>query len=587
MVDDSEDDFRLASRMLQSVGRDRFSVEWAASYDAGLQALARREHDVCLLDHALAGRTALEFLEEARSRGFEVPTILLTGNATPEIDREAMKAGATDFLVKDKVDGASLERAVRYALEHARHRQALRSSRDDLLAILNRLRVGSVLTDEQGQVVFVSEACQPLIDARGLEGGRAWQELWPLEAEVLKELEQVVAAEPLARARVSARIAGRGQRGFWVEFEVHDDPRDARRKIFFLYDVTEVKDLRRLLLDEKGRFQDLIGKSEGMTRVYQMIRDLAPVDTTVLINGETGTGKELVARAIHNTSARSGKRFVAVNAAGLTESLLASQLFGHRRGAFTGAVEDHRGLFEAADGGTLFLDEVGDIAPSVQTSLLRVLQEREILRVGETTPRKVNVRVLAATNRDLEAEVEKGTFRLDLLYRLRVVQLRIPPLRERREDIPLLAEAFLRKLRAAVGKEIGEIGNDVLRLLLEQPWRGNVRELESVIECAVIRCKGSVLQLEDLPEELFRPQAERRSLLPASSPADERQLVLDALTTARGNRSAAARLLGVSRATFYRRLTDLNILGGDKAARAEEAPRGEEAARGEEAGRAG
>ena len=233
--------------------------------------------------------------------------------------------------------------------------------------------------------------------------------------------------------------------------DVKDDPRDARGKIFFLYDVTEVHDLRRLL-DERAQFHDLLGKSKAMQLVYQQIRDVARVDSTVLIEGETGTGKELVARAIHSSSHRKDKPFVAVNCAGLTESLLSSQLFGHKRGAFTGAIEDHQGLFEAANGGTLLLDEIGDIPMTVQNQLLRVLQEREIVRLGESRPRKIDVRVLAATHRSLSDEAAKGNFRSDLFYRIRVARISLPPLRDRREDIPLLAASFLAQFSAAEWK---------------------------------------------------------------------------------------------------------------------------------------
>jgi transcriptional regulator with PAS, ATPase and Fis domain len=218
-------------------------------------------------------------------------------------------------------------------------------------------------------------------------------------------------------------------------------------------------------LDQRARFDDLLGKSDIMQRVYQQIRDVARVDSTVLIEGETGTGKELVARAIHSSSDRKQKPFIAVNCAGLTDSLLSSQLFGHKRGAFTGAIEDHQGLFEAAHMGTLFLDEIGDIPLNVQNQLLRVLQEREIVRLGETRPRKIDVRVLAATHRKLNEEIAAGRFRSDLLYRIRVARIFIPPLRERREDIPLLAAAFLAQSTAASGKTVEQISLAASRLL--------------------------------------------------------------------------------------------------------------------------
>jgi DNA-binding NtrC family response regulator len=317
-----------------------------------------------------------------------------------------------------------------------------------------------------------------------------------------------------------------------------------------------VHDLRRLL-DEKAQFQDLIGKSEPMLRIYDQIREVARVDSTVLIEGETGTGKELVARAIHFSSRRKHKPFIALNCAGLTDALLGSQLFGHRRGAFTDAVEDHKGLFEAADGGTLFLDEVGDIPANVQTSLLRVLQEREIVRLGDSKPLKVDVRVLAATHHNLADDVAKGTFRSDLLYRIRVVRIHLPPLRQRREDIPLLVSHFLGQCGAATGKRVEGVSKDAMGIFLGYRWPGNVRELKSAVEFGIVRSKGQVIEATDLPGEMFDSGPPHAAL--EVEGGDERQRLLAALEVVKGNRVAAARLLGISRATLYRRLAELNI----------------------------
>jgi sigma-54 dependent transcriptional regulator, acetoin dehydrogenase operon transcriptional activator AcoR len=293
-----------------------------------------------------------------------------------------------------------------------------------------------------------------------------------------------------------------------------------------------------------------------------LIQDLAAVDSTVLIEGETGTGKELVARGIYSRSHRHDRPFIAVNCAGLTEALVESQLFGHRRGSFTGAVADSQGLFEAADGGVLFLDEIGDIPLRVQTSLLRVLQEREITRVGETKPRRVNVRVLAATHRNLSKEVDSGNFRADLLYRIRVARIQIPPLRERMEDIPLLVSRFLGDFRAITGKPVQEVSTKTLGKLMEYAWPGNVRELKSAIEFALIHCHGSVIRLEDLPPELKETPLAAGVPSPQSADLinlDEKDRLLAALRRTGGNRTLAARMLGIGRATLYRRMSSLNL----------------------------
>ena len=317
-----------------------------------------------------------------------------------------------------------------------------------------------------------------------------------------------------------------------------------------------VQDLKRQL-NEKTQFRDLIGKSRSMGQLYAQIRDLAKVDTTVLIEGETGTGKELVARAIHFSSQRKAGPFIAVNCAGLTDSLLGSQLFGHKKGAFTGAVENQQGFFEAADGGTVFLDEIGDISPAVQTSLLRVLQEREIVRIGESKPRKVDVRVLAATHHNLSQDVTNGSFRADLLYRIRVARIQLPSLRERREDIPLLVTSFLGQCSAVTGKPVDQVSREAMHALTSYTWPGNVRELKSAIESALISCKDTMIQVEDLPPEVLDSRVAQRAVL--VDPPDEKSRMLAALDQAKGNRTLAARLLGMSRATLYRRLTELNL----------------------------
>ena len=442
------------------------------------------------------------------------------------------------------------------------YRQVERS-RNDLGSILNELRIGTVMTDENGQVIFLNASARQLFGRpESAETDLLWQELFSLDSENARNLQALIEKPMAERNRIPLQLDGTDGRRLWLEVDVKDDPRDPRGKIFFLYDVTDVHDLRRLL-DERAQFYDLLGKSAAMQQVYQQIRAVARVDSTVLIEGETGTGKELVARAIHAASHRKDKPFVAVNCAGLAESLLASQLFGHKRGAFTGAIEDHQGLFEAANGGTLLLDEIGDIPLTVQNQLLRVLQEREIVRLGETRPRKIDVRLLAATHRNLSDEVTKGNFRADLFYRIRVARIALPALRQRREDIPLLAASFLAQFSATGGKRVTELNHEAVRLLIDHPWPGNVRELRSAIEFAVIGCRGAVIQPDDLPPEIVEPTT-LISSIPGDPLSDEKARFLDALDRSRGNRALAARLLGISRATLYRRLADLNINPEDK-----------------------
>jgi transcriptional regulator with GAF, ATPase, and Fis domain len=305
---------------------------------------------------------------------------------------------------------------------------------------------------------------------------------------------------------------------------------------------------------ERGRSHGMVGVAERMRAVYTMIDRVAPTTSTVLIQGETGTGKELIARAIHAASRRSHQPVVTVDCSALAENLLESELFGHVKGAFTGALGDRRGLFEAAGGGTCFLDEVGELSLCMQAKLLRILQEREVRRVGGTDSFKVHVRVIAATNKDLAGLVAEGRFREDLFYRLSVVTVVLPPLRERREDIPPLASHFLRSYRAANEQPPCAISPEAMALLVAHDWPGNVRELQHAVERAAALTPNSILVPEDLPPGLVGAS---RGAGPSAGPALSLQDVVRGhlryvLRKARWNKKLAAQLLGIHRRTLYR-----------------------------------
>jgi DNA-binding NtrC family response regulator len=327
---------------------------------------------------------------------------------------------------------------------------------------------------------------------------------------------------------------------------------------------------------EAGETYGLVGRSTAIRHLVGAIGRLAPFVRTALITGETGTGKELAARALHRAGRRKDKPFVVVNCSAVVESLFESELFGHVRGAFAWAMEDRAGLFEAADGGVLLLDEVGDLPLGVQAKLLRVLELGEVYRVGSLEPRRVDVQVLAATNRDLRVEVAAGRFRSDLFYRLNIVEIRIPPLRERRDDIAPLARLFVRDCAERLGRPLEDITDDAAALLAAAPWDGNVRELRNVIERACLLADGGRLTAHDLQPCLPEDAEPVASDAPPSRPlapsvlADgeppllatvERDHILRALQHARGNKKVAARLLGVSRRALYRRLERLGLEG--------------------------
>ena len=321
--------------------------------------------------------------------------------------------------------------------------------------------------------------------------------------------------------------------------------------------------LRRRLAG-RWRFQDLLSKNPRMQEIFALVKDVTSLPSTVLVTGESGTGKELVARALHFSGERAGNAFVGVSCAALSESLLESELFGHEKGAFTGANERRKGKFELAEGGTIFLDEIGDISPKVQVDLLRVLQERRFFRVGGSEEVAVDVRVVAATHVDLEEAVRQGRFRDDLFYRLHVVAIHLPPLRERPEDVPLLARSFLERLSHELGREAEDFSEGALKALLAHRWPGNVRELENAVERALVTSKGRVLTEEDFA--FLRPASEAAPgwTVPTHLPlADvERAVIAATLKRNDGNVKETAAVLGIDRSTLYDKLKKYGIERG-------------------------
>ena len=309
-------------------------------------------------------------------------------------------------------------------------------------------------------------------------------------------------------------------------------------------------------LDEKYGFSNIIGQSAAMQAVFERIRTVVDTRVPVLIQGPSGTGKELVANALHNLSPRKNRPFIKVNCAALTETLLESELFGHEKGSFTGAIQRKKGRFELADGGTLFLDEISEMSPATQAKLLRVLQEFEFERVGGTETLQVDVRLIAATNRELKRRVEEGQFREDLYYRLNVVPIHLPPLKDRQEDIPLLISAFLERLTREHHKRIDEVEPEVTRALIQHDWPGNVRELQNVVENMVLMTKGRTLSRASLPEEIGGTRSEAGGDVPLGLSLDEleRRAIRRNLALNDGNRRKTAEMLGIPLRSLYRKI---------------------------------
>lgn len=325
----------------------------------------------------------------------------------------------------------------------------------------------------------------------------------------------------------------------------------------------EHKKLREELeaLKSRNKYDRIIGKSQQMVKLMDVIKQIAPTKASVLITGESGVGKELVADAIHELSNRATGPFIKVHCAALTESLLESELFGHEKGAFTGAIAQKPGRFELADGGTILLDEIGEISQATQIKILRVLQEKQFERVGGVKTISVDVRVVSATNRDLLQEIEKGNFREDLYYRLNVVHIEVPPLRERKEDIPLLITDFLAKFNEENNKTIEGFSNRARTALFRYDWPGNIRELRNCIESAVVMARGTIIELEDLPPSVSNAESDTQLSIPVgiSLAQAEKEFIVNTLAQCNGNKTKTAELLGIGRKTLHRKLQEYNI----------------------------
>lgn len=441
VVEDEEKLRRVIELQLTSSG---FDVDKAATAEQGIKLADRA--DLVLTDLRLPNMDGLQFLAQIRRQNAQVPVVMMTAFGSVETAVEAMKAGATDFLLKP------------FSLDH-------------LMQVLHKALEMRALRDENRQ---------------------------------LKEE-----------------------------------------------------------LGRRYEYDNIIGRSEPMQEIFATIERVAPSRATVLLAGESGVGKDLIARAIHFHSPRRDRPLVKINCTAIPENLMESELFGYEKGAFTGAVGSKPGKFEQADTGTVFLDEIGDVPGAIQVKLLRILQEREFERLGSNVTRHIDVRVIAATNQDLRAALEQGTFREDLYYRLNVVPINIPSLRERKQDIPFLANHFVRKLAPDAGREVEGITDAAMEKLVGYHWPGNVRELENVIERALVLCRGKQLDVDDIKLETAprpRPQADQH-FVPEGLTLDqyEQEIIREALRRADGNKSQAARLLGLTRNALRYRLTQMGL----------------------------
>lgn len=561
LVIDDEESLRFT---LESFLKDEgYVVSTAASFPEAEELLQQSLFDLVFLDIQLGRHSGLDLLRIIREKFAHCPVVMITGAPEVSTAAEAVREGAFDYIPKP-IRQETLLRVAKMALKHKAVVDQREQLRAHLEAIFDSVRDGIMLVDQRQKILQANHA---LINLFGLPERVVGMSLVQLPQNIRSAFVEIVNKTMLTnQAVVSQRleILGPSQRQCILNISTAPclgDTGNPMGVVLTVRDETRLETLEKSL-KKRQKFEHIIGRSEPVQAMFGLIENLAEVDTTVLIAGESGTGKELVAEALHYRSDRRDKALIKVNCAALPENLLESELFGHMKGSFTGALKDKIGRFEQADGGTIFLDEIGDISPALQVRLLRVLQNKEIEKVGGTGTIKVDVRIVAATNQDLLKKVQNGEFREDLYYRLRVVQIPMPPLRDRREDIPLLIEHFVALYNQRFKRQIQGINDDAAKQMMSYAWPGNIRELQHAVEHAFVLCREDVVDVRHLPPEL------QDSALPDSGDGhksgDEAAEIVAALEKSGWNKSRAARLLGISRRTIYRKMDELGIKDADE-----------------------
>jgi len=594
-LEDDPNDTELIQAMLEAedIACQLKRVETEAAFVAALEA---RDIDLILADYTLPSFDGLSALRVAQERRPDLPFIFVSGTLGEDVSIEALKVGATDYVLKTRLSRLvpSVRRALREAaerIERKRLQEAHRRSEAYLAEAQRLSRTGSFGWDlSSGEIYWSDETfrifeCEP---AAKVSADLVVERTHPDDRAGLQQLVDRVSAGrnefdyehrllmPGGSVKY-VRVVGRPSKNEsgGVEFvgDVTDITQHKQAQEELQKALQEIKQLKDQLfeenvalreeIDKTSMFEEIVGESAALRTVLARVAKVAPTDSTVLVTGETGTGKELIARAIHKRSRRAARPFVSVNCAAIPPSLIASELFGHEKGAFTGAMQRRIGRFELADGGTIFLDEIGELPQETQISLLRVLQEREFERIGGAKAIRADVRVIAATNRDLGAAIDAGAFRRDLYYRLNVFPLEMPPLRERQDDIPLLVQYFINRYALKAGKKIRQIHGATLESLKSYAWPGNIRELQNVIERSMIVCETETFTVDESwlsqkPDQEFEPNSSLHKL----SASQEKSTIEAALANAGGRvsgPSGAAARLGIPASTLDSKIKALRI----------------------------
>ncbi len=578
LIVDDEESLRLTFEMF--LKREGYHhVQTAATFDEARTAIGKGSFDLIISDIVLGGEKGTELLRFIRDSGISCPVVMITGFPNLESASEAVRLGAFDYLSKP-VNKEKLLKLVRQALafwELECEKQSLILQNEKyqhyLEAIFSSVEDAIIAVDNECIILKLNRTAETLLDEfrdyRDSDDKRLPGEIG---IACLKDARQVIEQGSIVREHVIECVTVDGTSKM---FSINAAPLDiddhvANGAVIVVRDITRADEKN--VISSRKAFHGFVGTSRAMQSIYRLIENVGKVETAVLISGESGTGKELAAEALHAESPRRTMPLIKVDCAALPEELLESELFGHRKGAFTGADRDRPGRLLQADKGTLFLDEIGDITPRLQLRLLRFLQEMTFTPVGMDLPVSVDVRVIAATNVNLREKVRTGTFREDLYYRLKVVEIVLPPLRERKRCLPLLIEHFLTLFSQKHARHVHLVSDRAMDALLSYSWPGNVRELRHILERGVVLCTGNNLLLEHLPEEILeyrRPpqpgeKAPREAMLPHHLSEEElfseqQNELVEALRRSGGNKSKAAQLLNIDRSTLYRRLRRFKV----------------------------
>ena len=581
LVVDDEESLRLTFTMFLS--REGYGpVTAAATFEEAMALIGREEFDLIISDIVMEGESGIDLLRRIREVNQQCPVVMVTGYPNINTAAEAVRLGAFDYLAKPvkKEDLLRIARMAlqQYALWKEKNRLEAEKERYQqyLETVFRSVREMIITVDPELAVVQMNEQAKAWAAAKApaLAVGERLDKMPAVLATLVDDVRQVLTSHTEVHEHRIEVPAAEGRMVLRISAAPLEAPQGN-----FLGAVLIFRDVSRMeFLEQRGQrsqFHRIAGGSKVMQAVYTMIENVGPVDATVLITGESGTGKELVAEALHRESGRRDMPLVKVDCTAIPENLLESELFGHKKGSFTGADRNREGRILQADGGTLFLDEIGDISPMMQLRLLRFRQERTFYPVGSDQPISVNVRVIAATNADLKAKVQQGLFREDLYYRLRVVDIQLPPLRERQGDLSLLAQLFRERFSKRMGKAITGISDQALQTLCAYHWPGNVRELEHVLERACVLCADATITEADLPAEVRAggesalaggtadaagQDMSARAAAEASIPGEnEEGRILRILRQTDGNKAKAARLLGIDRSTLYRKMRQYNL----------------------------